>query len=324
LNDISDFSDEAIASVTGYSEEYIDELKQNSPLVLDQIYSRCKEKLIGESLLMEADYSYSKKGGWNKDNANLENFQLTSTKKVNGYILFNQDESTGYIKDRFVVNAELTRNASSWDGVLMSGFNDESQYEDKSDQLHSQNRELDYVIYKKYDLKNNLIDSIGSEYPVQTVDVHNKKDYTYNKADASIEILPDGKEKKYVDRNQPFNSPELGKTVQGNTIVSDYSLQVVNLENATYSMIKHNAWTVNGNWINKNSEILDENGNVTPGGKWWVHGGTSNLTSDGCDIYRDEYHKEIQKKLKEWGVHSATWENGQIKYSQQIKGVIVQ
>ena len=66
-------------------------------------------------------------------------------------------------------------------------------------------------------------------------------------------------------------------------------------------MTIHNFYTIGNdsshNWVNASSS------NGLPGGAWGVHS-SGYLTSDGCFIYTEENRKALQKKLKEWGLHT--------------------
>ena len=156
------------------------------------------------------------------------------------------------------------------------------------DILHLQNRELDYLIYSKYDLNNNRIDQFGKDIPVQSVDVYNTTD-------------PDG-----VNRDQPYYVFGHGWG-QGNTVNSDFTLTISSLNTNNYwAMTIHNFHTLNGSWVNQNGS------NGLPGGAWGVHS-SQWLGSDGCFIYQDNHLNLVQNKLSQWGLHQNHQISGTIR-----------
>jgi len=207
---------------------------------------------------------------------------LLTDNLVDGYILANK-QSNGII-DKFTVSATLNRNSKSWDGFIQSvGIPATSKY----------NKGLDSIEYIKRDLNNTVID----KYPVtgvQTVDVYDK------------------------GSDQPYNSKWLDKTIQGNTVISDFTLKMLTPENGVWKpMAITNTWTLDGNWINSNGN--DSRSDY----RWLLHGGTTNQTSDGCFIPSNESLLELNKKMTSWGVHQAWQEtiNDQTyTYNQLIKG----
>ena len=115
------------------------------------------------------------------------------------------------------------------------------------------------------------------------------------------------KVKAEINRDQPYYLHGFGWT-QGNTVMSDYSLRILSLDNSVENIMEiHNAWTMDGDWINK--AALDND----PGGRWLVHSST-NLTSDGCFIYQEHTLDDLQSKLREWGLHSGHHISGSLKW----------
>ena len=127
-----------------------------------------------------------------------------------------------------------------------------------------ENRGMDQLVFKKYDLKNNLL-SKHTVRGVQSVDVF------VNRKNNKGEIIE--------DRDQQYYHSVYGN-VQGNTVVSDFSLTVQMGrfgENDLSICLITNATTMDGDRINAQGVDRD------PGGSWLIH--TSNyLASDGCFI----------------------------------------
>jgi hypothetical protein len=136
---------------------------------------------------------------------------------------------------------------------------------------------MDTIYFYKRDLDRRLLD-IFALTNVQSVDVYN----SYDAASG-------------VDRNQPYDSGLLNRVVQGNTVISDFSFKVMSTS-SDYAMIIRNARTLDGDWINRNGSDGE------PGGRWWVHGGTGNQTSDGCFIPSNAMLEALNAKMREWGV----------------------
>lgn len=305
---------QTLKDVLGLSDEKIAKLQRTGVIPSDiselQLY-----KLAGEALMKKNGITWDTSKGenagfWNvsglSDAANgnkLTNFTLTDNKTM-GYILLNELKFDSNLNakgntyfDRFVVTAEVHRNEESWDGYVW-GHNERQPNEflhskvdnnttTKADNFHNQYRELDEIVYTKWDLNNNALSSFSK--PVQTVDV----------------FIEGGGE----NRDQPYQRNE--KWVQGNTIDSDFSLRIDSLTSGDqYAMTIHNAHTVNGTWVVSDGYSYNSDGSQTAGGRWRVHS-SDWLTSDGCFIYQQEYLEELQKKLREWGLHN----NHQIKGS---------
>ena len=143
-----------------------------------------------------------------------------------------------------------------------------------------QGRAQDSLIFKKFDLENNLMNSYTASM-VQSVDVYNKYDT-----------------KQDVNRDQPYFDSTTGRTVQGNTVMSDFLLRIDSLSTASdYAMTIHNAWSMDGDWINNEGKDND------PGGRWRVHL-SEYLTSDGCFILPSAELKKLQKVLSSWGMET--------------------
>lgn len=98
-----------------------------------------------------------------------------------------------------------------------------------------------------------------------------------------------------VDRNQPYQSNWFGKSIQGNTVITDFSLKVLSTT-STLGMLIQNARTLDNDWIN--SYGTDNQ----PGGSWLIHGGTTYQTSDGCFIPNNDEYTKMQTILSSWNV----------------------
>ena len=299
------YDTQTLKDVLGLSDADISKIQRSGKLPSNvtelQLY-----KLIGESLM--------KKNGitWNVSNENnsgfwdvsgladssiygnkLTSFTLTDNNTM-GYILFNElginqninnDINSHTYFDRFVVTAELIRDERSFDAFYMRKTDPQGNtYDnlfDSRKSLESQNRGLDVITYRKYDLNNN---QIGESYitHAQTLDVYNTN-------------------QEKIDRSQPYYLFNEGWG-QGNSVNSDFSLTINSLNTSDkWVMTIHNFYTVgngsNYNWVNS------ESSNGLPGGAWGVHS-SNYLTSDGCFIYTEANRIEIQKKFTEWGLHS--------------------
>ena len=196
-----------------------------------------------------------------------------------GYISFGDVNKNTYEHDRFVVTATLVRDADSFSSAMMSNFNTDKV--NKTSEKYTgdwQGRAQDSLIFKKFDLKNNFVNSYTASM-VQSVDVYNKYDT-----------------KNDVNRDQPYFDPTMGRIVQGNTVMSDFSLRIDSLSTASdYAMTIHNAWSMDGDWINNEGKDND------PGGAWRVHL-SEYLTSDGCFILPSSDLKKLQNILSSWGL----------------------
>jgi len=333
VNDISNFSNEVLTEVFGVDYEQkissgnikeIDKQKligetllRNAGFTPDGNKWNGKSVNLSKIQLTETTYlnsfisniTGSSKLDVSKITADVTNFQpymnLVRNNDTMGYILFNRVKPTdtvnplGLFSDRFVVNAEVVRNADSWDAHYMASTDSKGNtytQRDYDGTLASLNRGLDEIIYRKYDLKNN---QIGDDYVTyaQTIDVYNKYD-----------------SKDKVDRTQPYYDATNSRWLQGNTVNSSFSLLVDSLDKSDeYSMTIHNFTTIDGSYVDKFSDSYDANGNLTPGGHWRVHS-SEWLTSDGCFIYTFTDHDNMQKYLYDvFGVRAGHQIHGTIR-----------
>ncbi len=298
------YDTQTLKDVLGLSDADISKIQRSGKLPSNvtelQLY-----KLIGESLMKNNGIT------WNVSNENnsgfwdvsgladssiygnkLTSFTLTDNNTM-GYILFNELGTNQNINnginshtyfDRFVVTAELIRDERSFDAFYMrktdsQGNSYDNQFDSRKS-LESQNRGLDEIIYRKYDLNNNQLGESFITY-AQTLDVYNTT-------------------QEKIDRNQPYYLFGEGWG-QGNSVNSNFSLTINSLNTSDdWVMTLHNFYTIgnfNKNWVNSFSS------NGLPGGAWGVHS-SDYLTSDGCFIYTRPNRIEVQKRLNEWGLHS--------------------
>ena len=300
--DMSLYDTDTLSDVLGITKQQAEELKfyggdletQWEQMTGNNLTSSQILSLLGEAYLKSSGYTYTAGTGW--AGGEVAKDALSAESLLMGFINFAVDKDTKLIIDRFVVNAELVRDDDSWDGKVKGEsehqknvfvtVNDENSSTDEL--LHSQKRELDYIIYSKYDLNNNRIDQFGKDIPVQSVDVYNTID-------------PNG-----VNRDQPYYVFGQG-WVQGNTVNSDFTLTISSLNTNNYwAMTIHNFHTLNGSWVNSNSS------NGLQGGAWGVHS-SQWLASDGCFIYQDNHLNLVQNKLSQWGLHQNHQISGRIR-----------
>lgn len=266
---------QTLTDVLGVSREEAEKIKLKGHLP-ENISELQLYKLAGESLLKTRGFTYSPETGWT--GGSLDDITLTNNKTM-GYILFAPKERKNNPTleiDRFVVTSTLYRNARSFDGYMLgsNGVPGEklfTQYagldlpeDERLAQMALENRGMDQLVFKKYDLKNNLL-SEHTVRGVQSVDVF------VNRKNNKGEIIE--------DRDQQYYHSVYGN-VQGNTVVSDFSLTVQMGrfgENDLSVCLITNATTMDGDWIDAQGVDGD------PGGSWLIH--TSNyLASDGCFI----------------------------------------
>jgi hypothetical protein len=193
---------------------------------------------------------------------------------VDGYITTNLNKD-GTV-DKFTVSSTLLRMPESWDSK--QGYGIPVTLEN--------NKARDILTFTKKDLNGNLIDTM-TLFGVQSVDVYNTND----------------KSKKEIDSNQPYNASFVDYPIQGNTIASNFSLAIENLD-GDYPMLIKNTKTVAGYWVDKNGVY---NNNADGGGRWKLHlTGTvekdGNRTSDGCIIPSAADVKRMEDTLKQWGM----------------------
>lgn len=101
----------------------------------------------------------------------------------------------------FVVTASLVRDGDSFSAAMMSDFDTDKVKKGTPKYTGDwQGRAQNSLIFKKFDLENNLMNSYTASM-VQSVDVYNKYDT-----------------KQYVNRDQPYFDSTTGRTVQGNTV----------------------------------------------------------------------------------------------------------
>ena len=282
---------------------------QRSGRLPDDVTELQLTKLAGEALLKKNGFSYTPETSWK--GGTMAGLQLVDNNTM-GYISFGKGDGS-YDHERFVVTASLVRDTRSLSGYTYGKsdyqtnvFNTNSEpYETKSQSLQSQYRELDQITYRKYGLNNEMLDTY-TPGNVQSVDVYNVVERIMEEyKDENGEIQK--KVKAEINRDQPYYLHGFGWT-QGNTVMSDYSLRILSLDNCVENIMEiHNAWTMDGDWINK--AALDND----PGGRWLVHSST-NLTSDGCFIYQEHTLDDLQSKLKEWGLHSGHHISGSLKW----------
>jgi len=253
---------QALVQILG-EERALELLKKSNSGTLDNLANLSQEQ-IGE-LLMEAQGMSFNGLKW----SGTSTFTLTDVKNLMGFIQVNKNKDG--ILDKFVVTSEAWRDIRSWNSKMGTGVAP----------IEENNKALDKMIFRKYDLNNQLIDT-HTVNNVQTVDVYNKYD-----------------EVNKVDRRQPVkNYPQFKDKLEGNTVVSDFSLKLVAdpSKNTNWAMNILNAKTLDGDWINKNST------DGQTGGVWGAHAGTIFLTSDGCFIITNEEYKKLLSILNSWGV----------------------
>jgi hypothetical protein len=193
---------------------------------------------------------------------------------VDGYITTNLKKD-GTV-DKFTVSATLLRMPESWDSK--QGYGIPVTVENK--------KARDTLIFTKKDLNGNLLDTITLS-GVQSVDVYNTKDYSNEK----------------IDRNQPYNAPFVDYTIQGNTIASNFSLQL-DRPGSNSPMLIQNTKTIAGYLVDSAGVY---NKNADQGGAWRIHWtGTDpkdgNRTSDGCIIPSIADVKRMSATLARWGL----------------------
>jgi hypothetical protein len=204
-------------------------------------------------------------------------FQYLTSGYVDGYITANLNED-GTV-DKFTVSATLLRMPESWDSELGYGIAVAPE----------NNKARDILTFTKKDLNRNVIDTM-TLLDVQSVDVYNSMDRI----------------NKEINRDQPYNAPFVDHEIQGNTIASNFSLSIldINKPETSHPMLIQNASTVAGYWIDKDGLY---NKNSDGGGAWLLHwtgdGQTDgNRTSDGCIIPSIADVKRMKDTLKLWGM----------------------
>jgi hypothetical protein len=222
-----------------------------------------RQEKIGEYLMESQGMKFTTKadgtgGSWTGNSR----FTLTD-KKLPSYLMVNKDANGNL--ERFTITATLERKWASWDSVLGLGKAPTAE----------NNKALDTLTFIKRNIENKEVDRITMT-GIQSVDVYNTKD----------------KYKTTIDRHQPYYSKLLGREIEGNTVISNFSLLYNKGDPVNYFTI-HNAWTLDGSWINKNG-VDDQPG----GGRWLVHGNATYQTSDGCFIVPNSETKNYYEQLK--------------------------
>ena len=250
---------------------------QRSGKLPDDVTELQLTKLAGEALLKKNGFSYTPETSWK--GGTMAGLQLVDNNTM-GYISFGEVDDS-YDHERFVVTASLVRDGDSFSAAMMSDFDTDKVKKGTPKYTGDwQGRAQDSLIFKKFDLENNLMNSYTASM-VQSVDVYNKYDT-----------------KQDVNRDQPYFDSTTGRTVQGNTVMSDFLLRIDSLSTASdYAMTIHNAWSMDGDWINNEGKDND------PGGRWRVHL-SEYLTSDGCFILPSAELKKLQNVLSSWGMET--------------------
>jgi hypothetical protein len=233
-----------------------------------------RQQKLGERLMTNQGMSFN--GTWQGTSA----FLLTDN-IVDGYILTNR-ASNGML-DKYTVSATLERRYMSYEskqglGVVANAAN---------------NKALDAILFAKKDLAGNQIDAFWLTN-VQSVDVYNLYDKDHK-----------------VNRDQPTDYKAGSESLQGNTVISDFSLRIDSLFAESYIMTIQNARTLDGYFIGSDGQTRDKNGNVIPGGAWRVHDSPYQV-SDGCFITNTSELQKLKNTLIDWGV----------KPDDEIKGIL--
>ncbi|MDR0557338.1 MAG: hypothetical protein LBG43_05650 [Treponema sp.] len=228
---------------------------------LKSLSNNKRQQTMGEYLMTLQGMSFDKNvGHWNE----TSRFTLTD-RTVDGYILVNKTD--GGTLDTFTVSATLYRQTASYDAKQGLGVQATAE----------NNKALDAITFRKQDLNGNVL-NLFKMTGVQSVDVYN----TFDK-------------EKGVSRDQPTNLiTQNGSTLQGNTVMSGFSLRMLNM-NSAYPVLIHNAKTLDGDVINKYGVDGD------PGGAWFIHSSTYQV-SDGCFIVTDDMQNLFLKTMASWGV----------------------
>jgi hypothetical protein len=145
------------------------------------------------------------------------------------------------------------------------------------------NKALDVLVFAKdYINSNKQTETLISSH-VQSVDVYGNE------------------EPRGDNRHQATGMFVNGKELEGNTVVSDFSLRVANgkteLDNEKV-MVIHNALALNGRFIDKTG-----NNTETGGGAWLVHDSQFQV-SDGCFILPTNEILRLREALKKWGLEN--------------------
>jgi hypothetical protein len=200
-----------------------------------------------------------------------------SDSPLNGYINGTVNSSTG-VFEAFVVTAALSRFELSYSAIQGLGIAATAENYKALDRL---------TFTKEYINVNKPIDAFTLT-SVQSVDVYGTVPSKENDG-----YYPNPNTARDQKTDITVNKQEL----QGNTVVSDFSLRV--LDNSTSNaMVIHNAYALNGRFIDKTG-----NNALTGGGPWLIHDSQFQV-SDGCFIVPEGKAIVLQQALKAWGLEA--------------------
>jgi hypothetical protein len=204
---------------------------------------------------------------------------------LNGYINGVVNSRGGF--DAFVVTATLVRSGLSYTATQGLGIVPTAE----------NNKALDMLIFAKDYINSKKSTQTFGMLNIQSVDVY-----------GTVLVHPEKKTNedgtpaeptKDESRHQPTGITVGKQELEGNTVVSDFSLRVTDGKTShgdNKVMIIHNAYALNDRFIDKNG--LNE---TTGGGAWLIHDSKFQV-SDGCFITRKDAVLRLQEVLQKWGL----------------------
>jgi hypothetical protein len=211
---------------------------------------------------------------------------------LNGYINGVVNSKGGL--DMFVATATLTRFELSYSAVQGLGI----------DPTAKNNKALDMLTFTKDYINGNKPTEAITLSRVQSVDVYSTVLVSQKNEDGTP-----AEPTKDESRHQPTGITVSEQELEGNTVISDFSLRVTDgkmSSGADKVMIIHNAYALNGRFIDKNGE-----NETTGGGPWLIHDSTYQV-SDGCFILPGGTAGLLKDAMKTWGLKAGDEVTGKL------------
>jgi hypothetical protein len=270
---------EAETLVMALGEKRVDELLRKSGIVnFESLSTEEKAELVLQV--------------YSKDYADVTH----SDTPLNGYI--NGAVNLEGKLDMFVATATLTRFELSYSAAQGLGI----------PATRENNKALDILTFTKDYINGDKPTEAFSMFRVQSVDVYGTVLVQPPPGKAINEDGTPAEPTKDESRHQPTGIIVGKQELEGNTVVSDFSLRVIDgkfPDGGEKVMVIHNAYALDGSFIDKNGlNGKDED-------RWLVHDSAFQV-SDGCFILPKGNAKLLKKAIEDWSLKAGDEISGKL------------